>query len=476
MKKESNKLSIRSRRVLTLSSEHFESKSGLKNIKRQSSVNKSLKEAIRPNSFLSRKPQSHNLNSLYPKILSRQKSQKTHLVPHSNPKNPKSNCFDQLKSIFSEKKSPIKIKRLMTLVNERGSKSKNRPLMNRLKTICDEKKGKTDSTKLEKKSQSTARPKSKARTLLCADLFPRTPIPAPTPFHHQSESDGLQERMLERMRLDENGCSVAFISSIKWQARAILVDWMIEASEAYYFKRETLYIAVSILDRYIQRRNNLPERQLQLLGTTSLFIAAKSEEVFTPKVEIFSYSAGQQYTIEAILDKEKEILYDLDFKIHQNTLLTWVNLYMTQWDLSNFSRESNLFFKESSKNSYKLYRNCLLLSDLCLLDSVSHNINRPSLAASCLYITLLIFCSKKNLKIKMTALFNNFLERVTCYGINEIKEATEFVRSISKMPCDYTPPSGALEEEQFNAKNSYEEFLSFQSFQSGTLDFVLNRP
>ncbi|KAH6946515.1 hypothetical protein HPB50_013778 [Hyalomma asiaticum] len=60
--------------------------------------------------------------------------------------------------------------------------------------------------------------------------------------------------------------------------RAILLDWLIEVCEVYRLHRDTYYLAQDILDRYLAKSSNLPKNQLQLLGITSLFLAAKMEE------------------------------------------------------------------------------------------------------------------------------------------------------------------------------------------------------
>lgn len=61
------------------------------------------------------------------------------------------------------------------------------------------------------------------------------------------------------------------------QMRAILLDWLIEVCEVYTLQRETFYLAVDYLDRYLSITNNVRKTSLQLIGITSLCIAAKLE-------------------------------------------------------------------------------------------------------------------------------------------------------------------------------------------------------
>jgi len=66
-------------------------------------------------------------------------------------------------------------------------------------------------------------------------------------------------------------------SEISESLRAILIDWMIEVCSDYGLKRDTLYIAVNYLDKYLSIVPNIPKWKLQLIGVTSLFMASKVE-------------------------------------------------------------------------------------------------------------------------------------------------------------------------------------------------------
>lgn len=59
--------------------------------------------------------------------------------------------------------------------------------------------------------------------------------------------------------------------------RCRLVNWMIEVCLHFRLHRETLYLAVYYMDRYLTVRSHVSKRSLQLLGISSLFVAAKLE-------------------------------------------------------------------------------------------------------------------------------------------------------------------------------------------------------
>jgi len=50
-----------------------------------------------------------------------------------------------------------------------------------------------------------------------------------------------------------------------------------QVSEVYKMHRETFFMAVDYIDRYLSRTTGIKKSQLQLIGITALFIAAKME-------------------------------------------------------------------------------------------------------------------------------------------------------------------------------------------------------
>lgn len=59
--------------------------------------------------------------------------------------------------------------------------------------------------------------------------------------------------------------------------RCRLTNWLIEVCIHFRLHRETLYLAIYYIDRYMSLRSAVSRRSLQLLGISALFIAAKLE-------------------------------------------------------------------------------------------------------------------------------------------------------------------------------------------------------
>ena len=71
-------------------------------------------------------------------------------------------------------------------------------------------------------------------------------------------------------------------------------DWLIEVCEVYRLHRETFYLAVDFIDRYLGVAEvAVPKNRLQLIGITCLFIGAKIEEIYPPKLQEFAYVTGK---------------------------------------------------------------------------------------------------------------------------------------------------------------------------------------
>ena len=69
-----------------------------------------------------------------------------------------------------------------------------------------------------------------------------------------------------------------------------------EVCSDYMFKRETFHYSVNYLDRFLSTVHNISWKHFQLIGLTCLFIAAKMEEVYTPKLINMKQTANNIYS------------------------------------------------------------------------------------------------------------------------------------------------------------------------------------
>ena len=83
-------------------------------------------------------------------------------------------------------------------------------------------------------------------------------------------------------------------TDINAKMRAILIDWLVEVHLKFKLVAETLYLTVSLIDRFLEREQ-IPRNKLQLVGVTAMFVACKYEEVFPPACSDFVFVSDKLY-------------------------------------------------------------------------------------------------------------------------------------------------------------------------------------
>jgi G2/mitotic-specific cyclin-B, other len=72
-------------------------------------------------------------------------------------------------------------------------------------------------------------------------------------------------------------------TEINERMRAILIDWVIEVQHRLTLMPESLYLTVYIVDQYLSSEN-VPKKELQLVGVSAMLVASKYEEIWAPLV------------------------------------------------------------------------------------------------------------------------------------------------------------------------------------------------
>ncbi|XVF47927.1 hypothetical protein PTKIN_Ptkin03bG0149000 [Pterospermum kingtungense] len=105
--------------------------------------------------------------------------------------------------------------------------------------------------------------------------------------------------------------------------REILIDWLVEVSEEYKLVPDTLYLTVSLIDRFLSH-NFIEKQRLQLLGVSCMLIASKYEEICAPRVEEFCFITDNTYTRGEVLKMESNVLNFLCFQLSVPTTKTFL--------------------------------------------------------------------------------------------------------------------------------------------------------
>lgn len=88
-----------------------------------------------------------------------------------------------------------------------------------------------------------------------------------------------------------------FQTEITEEMRGILHGWLVEVHLKFKLLPETLYIAINLIDRYLEHRF-VSRGNYQLLGVTAMLIACKYEERYPPVIEDFIHISDNTYTRE----------------------------------------------------------------------------------------------------------------------------------------------------------------------------------
>ncbi|EEC70416.1 hypothetical protein OsI_01413 [Oryza sativa Indica Group] len=116
-------------------------------------------------------------------------------------------------------------------------------------------------------------------------------------------------------------------TEINGRMRAILTDWLIEVHYRLMLMPETLYLTVYIIDQYLSLEN-VPRKELQLVGVSAMLIACKYEETWAPLVKDFLVISDNSFSRQQVLSTEKSILNKLQWNLTVPTMYMFILRYL----------------------------------------------------------------------------------------------------------------------------------------------------
>lgn len=181
--------------------------------------------------------------------------------------------------------------------------------------------------------------------------------------------------------------------------RTVLFDWMMDLCTQLGFKRATFHLSCSLVDVSLSKLEPINSKWLQLLGVSCLEIAAKSEEICSPPLQMYAYATCNAYSTNEIIEFEQKILTLLNWKVNFPTLATWANLISSKWDswlrikINNNSNDrfrAMPFFRMNLMNDY-LFQRFFYCIDMAVLNVETLNFDGCKFLSAILYITIGIF-------------------------------------------------------------------------------------
>ncbi|KAH6836662.1 Aldolase-type TIM barrel family protein [Perilla frutescens var. hirtella] len=150
--------------------------------------------------------------------------------------------------------------------------------------------------------------------------------------------------------------------------RGILINWLIEVHQKFDLMEETLFLTVTLLDRYLSLEL-IKKSEIQLVGLTALLLASKYEDFWHPRVTDLISISAESYTRDQMLKMEKTILKKLKFRLNQPTPYVFM-----------------LRFLKAAQSDKKFERLAFYLIELCLVEHEALNYKPSMLCASAIYV------------------------------------------------------------------------------------------
>jgi len=157
-------------------------------------------------------------------------------------------------------------------------------------------------------------------------------------------------------------------TEINENMRAILVDWMVEVQESFELNHETLYLAVKLVDLYLSKAT-IGRDDLQLVGSTALFIACKFDERTPPYIDDFLYICDDAYNKAQIIAFEMKMLHTVGFDLGVPLSYRYLRRYARCAKVSMEELTLARFILETSLMEYSLIAesDCLMAAAALLL-------------------------------------------------------------------------------------------------------------
>ncbi|XP_057804773.1 G2/mitotic-specific cyclin-2-like [Salvia miltiorrhiza] len=154
---------------------------------------------------------------------------------------------------------------------------------------------------------------------------------------------------------------------INERMRAILIDWLIEVHHKFDLRKETLFLTVNLIDRFLAKQS-VVRKELQLIGLVAMLLACKYEEVAVPVVEDLVFISDKAYNKKQVLEMEKLMLNTLQFNMSVPTTYVFM-----------------LRFLKAAQSDSELELLSFFLIELCLVEYEMLKYPPSLLAAAAIY-------------------------------------------------------------------------------------------
>lgn len=184
--------------------------------------------------------------------------------------------------------------------------------------------------------------------------------------------------------------------------RGILINWLIEVHFKFDLMPETLFLSITLFDRYLSQVK-IKKNEMQLVGLTALLLASKYEDFWHPRVKDLISISAESYSREQMLQMEALILKKLKFRLNVPTTYVFMLRFLKAAQSTNTQLEHLSFY----------------LIELALVEYEALSFRPSLLCASALYVAR---CT-----LRISPSWTTLLNKHTRYEASQIRECAEMI-------------------------------------------------
>jgi len=226
--------------------------------------------------------------------------------------------------------------------------------------------------------------------------------------------------------------------------RAKMIDWMVEVMTSFKCKDQTFFMAVSLMDRYLDKKvQRKVISELHAIGVTAMFLASKYEDILPLRMNtVVEKIAHRKLSMEAIRKYEEDILETLNYYLQVPTTLEFLTRYIEQME-DMLKEEKGWILKMS-----------IYLGKLSAHDYSFCNIKASKKAISSIYVSLKI-CEQLKKRIILTKDIIRRMVEVSSYPEHKIVECAQKILSDAQNFESLFPGLTNLKKTHFNELMEY---------------------
>ena len=242
------------------------------------------------------------------------------------------------------------------------------------------------------------------------------------------------ELYVTTVKLDQiqRDCTFLKKHNINSSSRTKMVSWMMEIFASYASEPLSFFLAVEIMDNYLQKaQKKFNENDIHLIGMVSMYMASKMEDIIPlHMVHIKTKIGHDKFTQSEIIMMERDILKVLNWDIILITIYDVVKTFLSDFYVNNRNMINTLKLETIC---YDLEIISIFLCKLVCLHEAFFKYNKCIKGISVIIAAFDILRSN----YKMSKEAENFLRQWLLFLVKESKFPVENVTKVYNKVCSF---------------------------------------